>query len=79
MIQLRKESSVPEREAVEGKFVKSYIQESDGVIDIEEIFLDNGIHSNYFISGPPAMIKNFKQTLLSNGVPTRNVLTDDWE
>jgi predicted ferric reductase len=61
------------------KSVKYYLQESDGVIDIEDIFLDNGIHSNYFISGPPAMIKAFKQTLTTKGVPTSNILTYDWE
>jgi propane monooxygenase reductase subunit len=61
------------------QFVKSYIQDSDGVIDISQIFLDNGSSSNYFISGPPAMIKIFKNALIENGVPTANVLTDDWE
>jgi len=56
-----------------------YNEDIDGVIDIEEIFQKNGIDSNYFISGPPAMIKAFKQTLTIKGVPTSNVLTDDWE
>lgn len=61
------------------QFVKSYNEDTDGVIDIEEIFLDNDIHSNYFISGPPAMINAFKQILITKGVPAINVLTDDWE
>lgn len=61
------------------KFVKSFIQESDGIIDIDLIYKENGIHSNYFISGPPAMIKTFKQALIGKGVPVSNVLTDDWE
>jgi len=61
------------------KFVQLYNQESDGVIDIGQIFLDNGLGSNYFISGPPAMIKSFKRTLLEKGVPLSNVLTDEWE
>ena len=61
------------------KFIKSYIQESDGVIDIGQIFLDNGMVSNYFISGPPAMIKSFKRTLIEKGVSSSNVLTDEWE
>lgn len=60
-------------------FVKSFIEESDGVINIEEIVLKNGIDSNYFISGPPAMIKAFKKVLIGIGVPEGNVLTDDWE
>lgn len=60
-------------------FVKSYFQETDGIIDIIEIFNHNGIYPNYFISGPPSMIKTFKQTLKDKGVPANNVLTDDWE
>ena len=61
------------------KFVQLYNQESDGVIDIGQIFHDNGMSSNYFISGPPAMIKSFKRTLVEKGVPANNVLTDEWE
>jgi len=61
------------------QFVQLYFQDEVGVIDIEKIFLNNGTNSNYFISGPPAMIKTFKHKLLNNGVPLKNVLTDDWE
>lgn len=61
------------------KSVKSFYQDTDGVIDIKSIFNTNGIDSNYFISGPPAMIKSFKQALIEKGVPAGNVLTDDWE
>jgi NAD(P)H-flavin reductase len=61
------------------KFVKSYIEDTDGVIAIEDIFLKNSIESNYFISGPPAMIKLFKNDLIEKGVPSWNILTDDWE
>jgi NAD(P)H-flavin reductase len=32
-----------------------------------------------FISGPPSMIKTFKQKLIANGVSDKQVLTDDWE
>jgi len=60
-------------------FVKLYHEDTDGVIDIEEIFLNNGFQSNYFISGPPVMIKAFKNTLIKKGVLASNVLTDDWE
>ena len=58
---------------------KIFYQDTEGVIDICQIFLNNGMQSNFFISGPPAMIKSFKRTLLEKGVPTSNVLTDDWE
>jgi len=58
---------------------KIFYQDTDGIININQIFLDNGVDSNYFISGPPAMIKAFKQTLITKEVPVSNILTDDWE
>jgi len=58
---------------------KIFYQDSDGVIDINQIFNENGTESDHFISGPPAMIKAFKQALIEKGVPSGNVLTDDWE
>lgn len=61
------------------KFVQLFLQDSHGVINIDQIFTDNGINSSYFISGPPVMIKSFKNTLIEKGVPAGNVLTDDWE
>ena len=61
------------------KFVKFYYQDEDGIINIQEIFDENGSKSNYFISGPPAMIKAFKKTLIEKGVSTSQILTDDWE
>lgn len=54
-------------------------QDSDGVIDIQQIFNKNGTDATYFISGPPAMIKAFKNRLVENGVSASRVLTDDWE
>ena len=59
--------------------VQSFYEDTDGVIDINEIHNSNGATSHYFISGPPAMIKIFKNTLIEKGVPTENILTDDWE
>lgn len=56
-----------------------FYQDTDGILNIEKIFDQNGVKSNYFISGPPVMIKTFKQILISNGIPNTNVLTDDWE
>ena len=58
---------------------KIFYEDQDGLIDIQTIFNENGLASNYFISGPPTMIKIFKQTLITKGVPASNVLTDDWE
>lgn len=68
-----------DRSCNSGKFVKSYYEDTDGILDIEWIFSGNGTESNYFISGPPAMIKAFKQKLIGKGVPAGNVLSDDWE
>ena len=56
-----------------------FYENKDGVIDIVKIHEQNGNDSNYFISGPPAMIKIFKNKLIELGVPKENVLTDDWE
>jgi NAD(P)H-flavin reductase len=61
------------------KFIKFYYQDEEGVINIDQIFFKNGASSNYFISGPPAMIKTFKNTLIEKGVLSGNILTDDWE
>lgn len=61
------------------QFVKFFYEDTDGVINIESIFNSNGVNSNYFISGPPAMIKSFKNTLIEKDVPTNNILSDDWE
>ena len=61
------------------KFVKFYNEDEDGIINIQQIFNDNGVHSDYFISGPPVMIKAFKQSLIANGVPPFQIKTDDWE
>ena len=60
------------------KFIKLFIENINGIIDIQSIFNENGTKSNYFISGPPNMIKKFKHTLIENGVANENLLTDDW-
>ena len=56
-----------------------FYENKDGVIDIAKIYEQNGNDSSYFISGPPVMIKIFKEKLIELGVPKENVLTDDWE
>lgn len=60
-------------------FVKLWYEDNEGILDIERIFNENGIENSYFISGPPAMIKTFKQILIEKGVSAIQVLTDDWE
>lgn len=54
-------------------------QDQNGILDIEKILNENTSNSSFFISGPPVMIKNFKQVLINKGVPENQVLTDDWE
>ena len=54
-------------------------EEKDGRLEIQNIFTGNGPAAVYFISGPPAMIKNFKNSLIEKGVPAGNIRTDDWE
>ena len=56
-----------------------YYEDKDGLLDINLIFTENGTENSYFISGPPLMIKLFKQALTANGVPQDQILTDDWE
>ncbi|MDK2977666.1 MAG: propane monooxygenase reductase component [Bacteroidales bacterium] len=59
--------------------IKIFYQDLNGLLDIDQIISENKIESNYFISGPPVMIKSFKKRLVDNGVPEENILTDDWE
>jgi|ERR1035437_342893 NAD(P)H-flavin reductase len=58
---------------------KIFYQDIDGLLDIILIFSENGTGSDYFISGPPMMIKAFKQALIANGVHHNHIKTDDWE
>lgn len=68
-----------DRSCNSSKFVKLYNQDTDGIVDIDQIFYENGTANNYFISGPPAMIKVFRHTLIAKEVPAINILSDDWE
>jgi ferredoxin-NADP reductase len=57
---------------------KIFYEDIDGMLNIDQIFNENGISSDYYISGPPIMIKSFKRLLLLNGVPDSQIFTDDW-
>jgi len=59
--------------------VTLFFENTDGIIDIHRIFQENGTDASYFISGPPAMIKGFRQVLADYQVPVSHILTDDWE
>ena len=58
---------------------KIYFENTDGILNINKIFNNHGNNSTYFISGPPIMIKTFKNFLLENNTPLDNIRTDDWE
>lgn len=59
--------------------VHNVYENIDGILNIEKIFKENGSISSYFISGPPIMIKLFKQQLLAFGVSETNIFRDEWE
>ena len=53
-------------------------QNRSGILDIEKIY-NNCKEKNYFISGPPLMIKSFKKFLLGKNILESKIITDDWE
>lgn len=62
-----------------GLRVNTLFQDKDSILNIEKILTENQHDASYFISGPPVMIKSFKQYLIEQGVSGVNILTDDWE
>lgn len=61
------------------KIVKSYYENVNGLIDIKNILDEQRLNNDFFISGPPVMIKIFKRTLLEKSVSPNKILTDEWE
>lgn len=66
-------------EKIKSGIIRIFYENLDGQLNIQKIFGENGPSSYYFISGPPGMISAFKNKLNENGVPSQNILTDDWE
>lgn len=58
---------------------KIYYEDIDGPIDIHHIFSENGSKPAYFISGPPEMIRSFKNHLIHMNVSVDQIISDDWE
>ena len=54
-------------------------EDLQGRISISRIFDENGVTPDYFISGPPEMIKSFRNFLSASGVAPGQIRTDDWE
>jgi len=61
------------------KMLHLVYQDSDGILNIDHIYNENGPDATYFISGPPVMISTFKKRLFTLGVMEQNIKTDDWE
>lgn len=51
----------------------------NGRLDINKIYDNSNKNSSFYISGPPLMIKNFKEILISKGLSSNQIKTDDWE
>ncbi len=72
-------NELEEAKRINKKFSINVIyQYKQGMLDIEKIYNNHG-DKTYFISGPPLMIKNFKNYLLQNRVDESKIITDDWE
>lgn len=60
-------------------FFFDYVYEAEkGYINLDDVLNKADLESTYYISGPPFMIKSFKESLLKNGVSLCQILTDDW-
>lgn len=59
--------------------VKVVYQDTEGVINIEQVLEESRGNGNFFISGPPIMVSTFKRILLSQGIVETNIRTDEWE
>jgi len=57
------------------------LEMKQGRLDANLIFEESKdlMTPDFFLSGPPAMIKNFKATLLANGLNFNKIQIDEWE
>ena len=54
-------------------------EDNKGILDIAKIYIESDSSASFFISGPPTMVKTFKQYLITKNISSSNVLTDEWE
>jgi predicted ferric reductase len=54
-------------------------EDEHGILNIQRIQEESSSSSYFFISGPPIMITDFKNYLLSNGITKEQIKTDEWE
>ncbi len=59
--------------------VEVFSEDTQGLIPVDRIATTHGQGTVYFLSGPPAMIRAFRNRLRSAGVPAEDVRSDDWE
>ena len=59
--------------------VKYVYESKDGRLGIKQIIEENGMAPDFFISGPPEMIKTFRDNLINAGISLNQIKTDDWE
>jgi ferredoxin-NADP reductase len=59
--------------------VEVFHEDSQGRIPIDRVLAKHGKDAVYFISGPPVMIRTFRDRLLAAGVSVEQIRTDDWE
>jgi ferredoxin-NADP reductase len=78
-------ANIYKKELLEAKLINptavfyNKYQDVDGILNIEEILKESDFSTSFFISGPPQMIREFKSYLLSKGISTQQIKTDDWE
>lgn len=58
--------------------INTVYEDKNGLLNIKEILKSSKASSCFFISGPPEMIKSFRNNLISSGIPQNQILTDDW-
>jgi ferredoxin-NADP reductase len=59
--------------------VEVFHEDSQGRIPLDQVLGKHGKAALYFLSGPPVMIRTFRDRLLAAGVSGEQIRTDDWE
>jgi len=59
--------------------VEVFAQDTQGLIPLERLAARHGVGAIYFLSGPAAMIRDFRARLIAASVPAEHIRSDDWE
>jgi len=78
---IRSEKYYIYRELIESLQNKIQVNIISGMMDIDKICseISKDKSGKFFISGPPQMIKSFKENLISKNVDSGNIILDEWE